>query len=274
MATRKNPSDLTAVHIQRLWDWYGSNSYAESTYFCYQNGEGIANFLETTGRLKGKILDYGCGAGHLLDRLLKRNLQCYGVDSSTQSIEKVKNKFSIYSDRLEVRVIDNIVAPYPKDYFDVITCIETLEHIPDDLIAPLLSELKRLLKPGGLLIITTPFAENLEANLVYCPYCDSEYHKWQHMRTLTMDSMRSLLQPHDFQIEFCRNMDFARFAQRNGTSLPPIYHLSPAKLYVWTASRMRKALDKLFPAPFPGGREVKYKLTHGGHHLCALVTKR
>ncbi len=51
---------------------------------------------------------------------------------------------------------DIIAVPEPDGSFDAIMCIEVFEHIPDPLAA--LKEFKRLLKPGGYLIITAPFA--------------------------------------------------------------------------------------------------------------------
>lgn len=60
-------------------------------------------------------------------------------------------------DQTKLDIVSDITAiPEPDNSFDAILCVEVFEHIPDPLAA--LSEFKRLLKPGGYLIITAPFA--------------------------------------------------------------------------------------------------------------------
>ncbi len=60
-------------------------------------------------------------------------------------------------DQTKLDIVSDITAiPAPDASFDAILCIEVFEHIPDPLAA--LNEFKRLLKPGGYLIITAPFA--------------------------------------------------------------------------------------------------------------------
>lgn len=271
---RKSTADWTSEHIQRFWDWHGSNPHAEMNYFSNQVGLGIVNFLEMTGWLKGKVLDYGCGIGHLLNYLLERGLDCYGVDSSERSIAKVNDKFSDKPNWIEGKVIERFVTSYPDNYFDVITCIETLEHLPDDLVSPMLVELERILKPGGILMITTPYSENLDEDMSYCPFCDSEYHKWQHMRSLSIEYMKTLMNSYDLQIVFCRNMDFMSFKFMSDVDLPPLTHISLRKLKQWIKFQHRCLLDKLFPKAFPNGMEIKYRLSLGrGSNLCTLATK-
>ncbi|MGV3599095.1 MAG: methyltransferase domain-containing protein [Bacteroidota bacterium] len=60
-------------------------------------------------------------------------------------------------DQTKLDIVSDITAiPEPDNSFDAILCVEVFEHIPDPLAA--LREFKRLLKPGGYLIITAPFA--------------------------------------------------------------------------------------------------------------------
>lgn len=274
MTIRKTPRDWTPEQIERFWDWHGTNAHAESNYFSNQVGLGIVNFLSMTGNLQGRVLDYGCGVGHLLSHLLQRGLHCYGVDSSQRSISRVNEKFSGIPNWMEGKVVDGFVTSYPDEYFDVITCIETLEHLPEEAIFPMLKELKRILRPNGILLITTPYSENLDQNLFYCPFCDSEYHKWQHMRSLSIEYMQSLLCTHEFRILFCQNMDFQAFNAFEDASLPPITLLSLRRIKSWVNFKHRRLLDRLFPRPFPRGKEIGYRLSLGKRtHLCALVTK-
>jgi len=62
-----------------------------------------------------------------------------------------------------IEKIDVTCIPYPNDSFDWVFCNHVLEHVPDD--AKALSELFRVLKPGGIAILQTPFAGGLEKSL-------------------------------------------------------------------------------------------------------------
>ena len=96
-----------------------------------------------------KILDYGCGSGFLVGQLQDRGFDVYGVDMSEDAINfgssrGVNNLFRANGTRIK----------FPDEHFDVILAMDVIEHIEDDSLA--VSELSRLLKPGGHLIITVP----------------------------------------------------------------------------------------------------------------------
>lgn len=95
-----------------------------------------------------KILDIGCGAGALLDELKNSN-ECFGIDKSSLAIEfcqkrKLKN--------LKIGSIEKL--PYPNEKFDVVLALDVLEHIKND--AKAISEIKRITKKDGLIIIFVP----------------------------------------------------------------------------------------------------------------------
>ena len=95
-----------------------------------------------------KILDAGCGEGHLLEKILKANSRAkvFGIDITKVALEKAKircPKMESLSD-----------TGFQSGFFDVVTCTEVLEHIYE--YKKVIGELKRILKPDGLLIITFP----------------------------------------------------------------------------------------------------------------------
>lgn len=99
-----------------------------------------------------KLLDLGCGQGHFTEKikLLFPNYDISRLDYSITAIDYAHTNF---------KGIDFIVAnayhpPYINEYFDVIVCNNLWEHVPDPL--RLLNAISRILKPGGLLIISTP----------------------------------------------------------------------------------------------------------------------
>lgn len=272
MSTRKTLTEWTPKHIQRFWNWYGSNPNVQQTYFSHYYGKAIFYFLKLTGRLQGKLLDYGCGPGHLLKFLLKEKLECYGADSSQKSVSAINSSFSTYPNWKGGSEIKDIITPYPSNFFDVITCIETIEHLHDDVLKSLFQELKRLVKPGGIVLFTTPFNEDPEANMAYCPFCDSEYHRWQHLQFFTEKTLKALLEANGYQIMFCQSMDFDQF--RRSPSLGTLFDISPAKIFSRLTFVRRKVLDRLFPMPFPQSRDLQFRLQSGSNaHLCALATK-
>jgi SAM-dependent methyltransferase len=271
MADRKSGSDWTPDRVRRLWDWYGANPYVQGSYFTAMVGRGVVEFLSAAGRLEGRALDYGCGPGHLIGHLLDRGLECRAVDSSPESIRAVDARYAGRPNWRGGVVAGGVPLPFPDAHFDVVTCVETLEHLPEQAGLALVAELARVLRPRGTGIFTVPFAEEMARNAVYCPFCDAEFHKWQHARSFDARTLGSLLAEGGLEVRFCGNLDFGAF-QRT-PRLFPLRELSPAVLSAWIGSRARRLLDRLFPEPFPGGREFRHRVGAGGPHLCAVVSR-
>ena len=98
-----------------------------------------------------KVLDAGCGNGRLYPALKERNIEYFGIDNSDQLIKIAKEKFP----EANFQIADILKIPFPDNYFDKIYCIAVLHHIPsDELRLQAMKELKRALKPKGLLILT------------------------------------------------------------------------------------------------------------------------
>lgn len=107
------------------------------------------------GRAQKSILDIGCGNGFFLEELKRaikrKNVNYFGVDYSKYKVSEAKK---MHSD-MEFKVCNLEEAiPYGDNTFDVVYSGEVIEHIYDP--DHMLEECKRVLKPGGLLIITTP----------------------------------------------------------------------------------------------------------------------
>lgn len=95
-----------------------------------------------------KILDVGCGGGILSEGLAKLGAQVTGIDLSRPSIEAAREhaEQSGLSIDYQVVSVEEIAQAQPES-FDVITCMEMLEHVPDP--AGIVSSCARALKPGG-----------------------------------------------------------------------------------------------------------------------------
>ena len=96
-------------------------------------------------------LDVGCGSGTFISLL--NNKESYGIDISSKQIKyaskkygKKNKKFYSFSKRI----------PFKKNFFDSISLIELIEHLSDREIYILFKEIFRILKPNGVIHITTP----------------------------------------------------------------------------------------------------------------------
>jgi len=101
-----------------------------------------------------RLLELGCGQGHLLRFLVEQRLlqpaQIYAIDQSETAVEFVRAKLP----NAHVRVGDIRNIDSTDDHFDIVVLMETIEHVEDPL--PLLREIVRVLKPGGVLYVSFP----------------------------------------------------------------------------------------------------------------------
>ncbi|HEV7643231.1 MAG TPA: class I SAM-dependent methyltransferase [Pyrinomonadaceae bacterium] len=104
-----------------------------------------------------KMLDLGCGTGYHLAKYRERGFELTGVDGSEEMLEQAR----AINPQIEFHQGDVTDVPLPDDSFDYLVCIEVLRYLPD--IGPCVSEIFRVLKPGGMALVTA--APPLQANL-------------------------------------------------------------------------------------------------------------
>lgn len=103
-------------------------------------------------QFKGKVLDSGCGSMPYKEIILEnKNVESYlGLDIDTSlNYEGAKPDF----------LWDGIRMPFENESFDIVISTEVLEHVPDP--DAYLTEVKRVLKPGGIFFFTVPFLMSL-----------------------------------------------------------------------------------------------------------------
>jgi 2-polyprenyl-3-methyl-5-hydroxy-6-metoxy-1,4-benzoquinol methylase len=150
------------------------------------------------------ILDFGCGPGYLLDHLLKfKGLKgkLYALEFSKESIHQVNMKFSNHPHFGRAEYIQNLPCSFEDHSMDVVISIEVVEHLTDGQLRGTFKEFYRMLKPGGYAVITTPHNENLDLNKTICPECGLVFHRWQHIKTWTPQSLKNILSESGFKIE-------------------------------------------------------------------------
>jgi SAM-dependent methyltransferase len=100
------------------------------------------------------VLDLGCNNGYGTNILGGRCKRIVGVDVSSTAIAAATSKYQ--SDNVSFRQIDGRVLPFSDDSFDVITSFQVIEHLSD--YQAYFSEIRRVLRPAGTLLLTTPNA--------------------------------------------------------------------------------------------------------------------
>lgn len=149
--------------------------------------EHIAAFVKTLAPAEW-TLDVGVGDGRVAGLLQTGRLT--GVDVSQVALDRAKKRLP---DAELVLVTPDEPLPFDDNHFDLVTCIETLEHIRDVQLE--LSEIRRVLRPGGRLALTTPAASRLRFLIrgVESPFSP-------HVRAFTRRSMRSTLEAMGFHV--------------------------------------------------------------------------
>jgi SAM-dependent methyltransferase len=114
-----------------------------------------ANTLVPVELRKGRVLDIGCGFFPYF--LTKTDFsEKYGLDKGIERDLRVELKRRHDLALVDVDVECSPRMPFAADFFDVVTMLAVLEHIEPARILRIVQEIERILKPGGVFIMTTP----------------------------------------------------------------------------------------------------------------------
>jgi len=255
--------------IERFWNYWSEKKNPSRHFFTGTYGTGIVNFAHLRGILAGRVLDYGCGPGVLVRKLLRRGSSVQGLEFSRAAVKTLNRTFEAEPRWLGAVAVDSLPAPLADESFDLIFCIEVIEHLSDDWLDETLREIHRLLRPGGSVVITTPCAEDLESSFTFCPFCKSEFHHVQHMRSITPEELRGWLSKAGLEVGFCQGIQLESF---QNLKLPALAHWSFHELRRFFGYASARILDRLLSRP-DGGRTFERLSRTGGPHLCAIARK-
>lgn len=141
--------ELNSARTIRRYEWRGLLTWAKS--------------LTSVDR-STRWLDYGCGSGGFVSYLRAQGIDAWGFDQG-RAVERLPESFPL------LREADLAAR---SGSFDVVSAIEVIEHIPDPIAA--LRQIRRLMKPGGVLLLTTGNAEPFRKELTTWRYVIPEIH--------------------------------------------------------------------------------------------------
>lgn len=136
------------------------------------------------------VLDVGCGGGIFLNFLSTRERKydrLCGVDRAQAALKYV---------RVEKREASIDALPFRDGEFDLVACLEVLEHLPLNIYDQAIREITRVGK--RYVLLSVPNEEDLDAALVTCPYCRTRYSADYHMRRYDEATLAGLLHENGF----------------------------------------------------------------------------
>lgn len=143
----------------------------------------------------GKILDVGAGMGEFLFYANKNGWEVFGTEISLPQVKFAKDKFGI-------NVFHGVLekANFPANYFDVVNICHVLEHMNDPVST--LTEISRILKDNGLLIVEVP---NL--NMLFRRSYKVSFDEAQHAYHFSQDTLQRLIIKAGFKIRELKPAD-------------------------------------------------------------------
>jgi glycosyltransferase involved in cell wall biosynthesis/2-polyprenyl-3-methyl-5-hydroxy-6-metoxy-1,4-benzoquinol methylase len=197
------PLRWTPQLVQQFWDGVAQIDSMESMSFARLNGPALIEFMTPWIPADGEVLDFGGGSGHLVRLLLSAGYSAAATDPSAKRQEAMSRIVSGDSRFL------GLIAPTEQRGFDFVICTEVIEHVLEEDMLGFMRALRRRVKPGGRLMLSTPFQEDLGNSRVYCPVCDHSFHRWQHQRSWTVAQICALMEQHGFVTEWVGLVGFA-----------------------------------------------------------------
>ena len=226
--------EWTPERVKRFWDFYSSNPAMADSYFARMVGPSLLSYVGKRIKI-GTAVDIGCGPGDLIGLLTQRGHDAYGVDSSPASIAQVEERFA-GTPHFKGTAMNDGTIDLPDGTADTAFMVEVVEHMDDEALGGALSEAKRILRPGGHLVLTTPNEENLDASRTMCPECGGIYHRIQHVRSWSSRTLSDYVARFGFDSVSCRGTVLSPYSGPLGllykTAYPMVRGRKPHLIYI------------------------------------------
>lgn len=186
----------TLAELMHHYDGYGRNDFLSDITIKRYN-----ELLDTFQKVRktNRILDIGCGIGYFLEVARKRGWEVYGTEFTEKAIEICEAK--------GIKMHKGALNPdnYPKDFFDVVTSFEVIEHINTPQIE--IKNIHEVLRKDGYFYVTTP---NFNSLLRY--HLKEKYNVigWpEHLSYYSPKTMNFLLSQNGFKKKWMKTTGFS-----------------------------------------------------------------
>lgn len=195
--------------MEKILDYY-NNRYATEDYrtklssYEVARVDALSRLVTNTLKLQNpeNVLDYGSGNGLHVDlwKDLFPNSNLHFADISKEANKQLVEKFPEYKNT--TKIISEDKVDFKDNTFDVIFSIEVMEHVQD--LNSYLTEVRRLLKPNGLFIWTTPCGNSFSVEHIYNIFTNNiektseGYRRWKwedpsHIRRLKTSEIKKII---------------------------------------------------------------------------------
>jgi ubiquinone/menaquinone biosynthesis C-methylase UbiE len=246
------PGDAAAItrHFDQSADDYAA-AYERNTNSGYSFRIRKQRVLELFDKPGGAVLDAGCGPGVVVDELVRgANCKFWGVDASHQMISRANQRYAGWPRvHFEVGRVEEL--RFPSESFDAVLAMGVLEYLADS--ASAASEMYRVLRPGGTLIVTLPNAQSpfrIWSRVIWQPVlrCLQFFDKWVpalqrlasvHHREFRFSSHRRVYEELGASIEDVVYYNFKPFPSPFDLLLRPVQLRISSRLERYCRSRAR-----------------------------------
>jgi SAM-dependent methyltransferase len=172
--------------VQALYEAFWADMPADPEPWAWDQRRAL---LLAEARPGQKVLDLGCGAGRFVVALRDHGADPIGVEIAEAALERARANAPDTDLR---RAEPDKPLPLEDSSVDLVWCSEVLEHVPDT--AHTLSEIRRVLRTGGRLLVTTPYHGRARNVAIALARFESHFDPLgQHVRFYTRRSLRTTL---------------------------------------------------------------------------------
>lgn len=178
---------------EKIWDYFQNDDQTLRAF-----PEARQYFMVSHLKPGMTALNIGVGGGALERMAQEKGVDIHALDPSSRTIERIRDWLNL-GEKAQAGYAQ--AMPFQDNHFDAVVMSEVLEHLNDEILPGALREVSRVLKPGGFLLASTPFCENLGDSEVVCPDCGKVFHKVGHVQSFDKDRMRRIVSNQGFCIE-------------------------------------------------------------------------
>jgi len=209
----------TPSRIAKFWDLVALEPRLSRMYFSLTYAKPIIAIARLFGMTDGKVMDYGCGPGYLSRQLAISGFDTTGMEHSEASARSADSLLAGLDCWHGCHTPSTLPESLANEAFDWVFSVEAYEHLREEWIPDYFKRIRNILKKGGRLLITTPNEEVLDASLVICPCCESKFHRWGHLRSVTHGDLRQAAEHYGFETIVCHPVNLEEI---QGVRVTPI----------------------------------------------------